>query len=144
MAVLVRIVMVIVAYVLACIAASLVLTIGTLTPEWDDLASLGLQSAAVWTVIMVGAAVIATIAMLPTLLVICARRRLSGWRSILLYGGARRRAGAGPDLWPSTSAGYAGEPGSYLAREREVLAAAGIAGGLVYWLFAGRKAGIWK
>jgi hypothetical protein len=28
-------------------------------------------------------------------------------------------------------------------REREVLAAAGIAGGFVYWLFAGRKAGSW-
>jgi len=25
-----------------------------------------------------------------------------------------------------------------------VLAAAGIAGGFVYWLFAGRKAGSWK
>jgi len=25
-----------------------------------------------------------------------------------------------------------------------VLAAAGIAGGLVYWLFAGRSAGAWK
>jgi hypothetical protein len=31
-----------------------------------------------------------------------------------------------------------------LAREREVLAASGIAGGLVYWVFAGRKAGSWK
>ena len=28
--------------------------------------------------------------------------------------------------------------------EREVLAASGIDGGLVYWLFAGRKAGVWK
>ena len=30
------------------------------------------------------------------------------------------------------------------SREREVLAAAGIAGGFVYWLFAGRKAGFLK
>ena len=34
--------------------------------------------------------------------------------------------------------GYAASPTAYLAREREVLAAAGIAGGFVYWLFAGR------
>ena len=40
--------------------------------------------------------------------------------------------------------GYVGAPGSYLAREREVLAASGIAGGLVYWLIAGRRAGFWK
>ena len=38
-------------------------------------------------------------------------------------------------------AGYVGDPDGFLAREREVLAASGIAGGLVYWLFAGRRAG---
>jgi hypothetical protein len=41
-------------------------------------------------------------------------------------------------------AGYVGDPDSLLAREREVLAASGIAGGFVYWLFAGRSAGAWK
>ena len=41
-------------------------------------------------------------------------------------------------------AGYVGDPDGFLAREREVLAAAGIAGGLVYWLFAGRRAGAWR
>jgi hypothetical protein len=40
--------------------------------------------------------------------------------------------------------GDIGQPETYFAREREVLAASGIAGGLVYWLFAGRKAGVWK
>ena len=59
MAVLVRIAMIILAYILACIAASLILTIGTLTPEWDDLTALGLQSVTVWAVVMVGAAAIA-------------------------------------------------------------------------------------
>ena len=42
MAVILRIVAVFLAYVLACIAASTVLTIGTLTPHWDDVAALGL------------------------------------------------------------------------------------------------------
>ena len=58
MAVLVRLMMMFLAYVLACIAASLILTIGTLTPEWDDLTALGLQSVAVRAVVMVGAAAI--------------------------------------------------------------------------------------
>ena len=48
MAVIARILVVFLAYVLACIAASIVLTIGTLTPDWDDIDRLGLQSAAVW------------------------------------------------------------------------------------------------
>jgi 4-amino-4-deoxy-L-arabinose transferase-like glycosyltransferase len=109
MAVLVRIAMIFLGYVLACIAASLILTVGTLTPEWDDLTALGLQSVAVWAVVLVGAAVLAL------------------------------SLSFGLDF-----AGYSGDPENPLVREREVLAAAGIAGGFVYWLFAGRKAGSWK
>ncbi len=142
MAIILRILVVILAYVVACLAASLVLTIGTLTPDWDDLTSLGLQSAAVWSVVAVGAAVIGTVAMLPTLLVIALAEGFA-WRSILVYGalgGVLALAlSYGVDF-----ASYVGEPDNYLAREREVLAAAGIAGGLVYWLFAGRNAGAWK
>jgi hypothetical protein len=142
MAVIVRIVVVIVGYMLACVTASLVLTIGMLTPNWDYLNSLGPQSAAVWLVVAVGAGVIAAIAMLPALLVIALAEGF-GWRSFVLYavlGGALALALCyGVDF-----AGYVGAPDSFLAREREVLAAAGIAGGLVYWLFAGRNAGAWK
>lgn len=142
MAVLVHIAMIVLAYVLACIAASLVLTVGTLTPEWDDLTALGMGSLAVWAVVMVGAAVIGGIAMMPALLVIALTEGLA-WRSSLIY------AALGGVLAMSLSygldfAGYSGDPASPLAHEREVLAAAGIAGGFVYWLFAGRKAGSWK
>jgi|SRR5208282_1278484 len=141
MAIIIRIMVMILAYFLAAMAASIILTIGTLTPEWDDLLSLGIQSAAVWSVVAVGAAVIATIVMLPALLVIALAEGFA-WRSSLVYaalGGVLALAlGYGLDF-----AGYLGEPDSYLAREREVLAAAGIAGGFVYWLFAGRKAGSW-
>jgi hypothetical protein len=142
MAVLVRIAMIVLGYVLACIAASLILTVGTLTPEWDDLTALGLQSVAVWAVVMVGAAVIGGIAMMPALLVIALTEGFS-WRSSLIY------AALGGVLALSLSygldfAGYSGDPENPLVREREVLAAAGIAGGFVYWLFAGRKAGSWK
>ncbi len=142
MTVLARIVMIIIAYILACVAASIVLTIGTLTPQWDDFAPLGLQSAAVWSVVAIGAAVIATLAMLPALLVIVLAEGFA-WRSILVYaalGGVVALAlRYGLDF-----AGYVGEPDSALAREREVVAASGIAGGLVYWLFAGRTAGFRK
>jgi hypothetical protein len=142
MGILVRIMVIILAYVLACIGASLILTIGTLTPEWDDLTAAGLQTAAVWVVVVVGAAAIAAIAMVPALLVIALAEGFA-WRSILIYGAL------GGVLALSLSygldfAGYVGNPDSFLAREREVLAAAGIAGGFVYWLFAGRKAGVWK
>jgi hypothetical protein len=142
MSVIIRIMVMFLAYVLACIAAATVLTIGTLTPEWDDLAQLGLQTAIVAPVIGVGAAVIATVAMLPALLVIALAEGFA-WRSSLIY------AACGGVLALSLSygldfAGYVGDPGGGFAREREVLAAAGIAAGFVYWLFAGRKAGSWR
>ena len=142
MAIILRILTVIVGYILACIAASIVLTIATLTPQGDDLSLLGLPSAVLWSVVGVGAAFIAAITTPPALLVIALAEGFA-WRSVLVY------AVLGCVLALSLSsgldfAGYAGEPGSSLAREREVIAAAGIAGGFVYWLFAGRRAGGWK
>ena len=55
----------------------------------------------------------------------------------------RRRAGFGA-AYGLDFGGYITAPDSDFNREREVFAASGIAGGLVYWLFAGRKAGAWK
>jgi hypothetical protein len=143
-----RIMMMGVGYVLACIAAALVLTIGTLTPQWNEvMTSFGLQSphaqsTALWIVVALGALVIFAVGFLPTLLVIALTEGLA-LRSIVVYGVvgcALTLAGAyGLDF-----AGYITAPGDDLAHQREVFAAAGIAGGLVYWLFAGRQAGRWK
>jgi hypothetical protein len=148
MVVLFRIMMIFVGYILACAAASLVLTIGTLTPEWNDLAaSFGLQSpaaqsVALWSVVALGAAIIFAVGLLPVFLVVALAEGFAV-RSIVLYGalgGALALAmGYGLDF-----AGYITPPGGDLTHEREVFAAAGIAGGLVYWLFAGRSAGAWK
>jgi len=142
MAILVRIVTVLLAYIGACVAASIVLTIGTLTPAWDDLASLGMSTVVLWSTVGIGAAIIASVAFMPTLLVIALAEGFA-WRSSILYaalGGVLALAlSYGLDF-----AGTVGEPGSAPVHEREVFAAAGIAGGFVYWLFAGRKAGAWK
>ncbi len=142
MTIVARIFLVIFAYFLACIAASAILTIGTLTPEWDDLVAAGFNSTTAWIVILLGASVIAAIAMVPSLLLIALTEGF-GWRSILVYG----VLGAGLALLLSYGldfAGYVGDPDSFLAREREVLAASCIVGGFVYWLIAGRGAGSWK
>jgi hypothetical protein len=142
MTVIVRLFMVLIGYVLACIAASIVLTIGTLTPQWDRLAPLDLSSTALWVVVGVGATVIAAVAMLPALLLIALAEGFA-WRSVVLYGalgGVLALAlGYGIDF-----ARYIGGPDNSFWREREVFAASGIAGGLAYWLFAGRRAGSWK
>jgi hypothetical protein len=137
-----RIFLVIVGYFLACIAASVILTIGTLTPEWDDLVAAGFNSAAAWAVILVGASVIAAIAMVPSLLMIALAEGFA-WRSIVIYGVLGGLLALvlsyGLDF-----GGYVSDPDSFLVREREVLAASGIVGGFVYWLIAGRRAGSWQ
>ncbi len=151
MVVLYRIMMMVAGYSAACVAASLVLTIGTLAPQWSNLGPTGaspdLQSVAVWSVSAVGAAVLLAIAILPKLLVIAIAEGLA-LRSAIVYGvigGALALAAAyGLNSYGFEFAGTAGPVGPDFAREREVIAAAGIAGGLVYWLFAGRKAGSWK
>jgi len=97
MSVIARIMMAFLGYVLACIAASLVIALAE---------GLALRSAVVYGVI--GAALSLAMA----------------------YG--------------LDFAGYIASSEGDLARNREVFAAAGIAGGLVYWLIAGRRAGAWK
>jgi hypothetical protein len=142
MAIIVRLFVVLIAYVLACVAASIVLTVGTLTPQWDEIAPQGMPTVVLWSVVGVSTAVIGVVAILPSFLVIALAEGFA-LRSIVLYG-ALGGVLALALTYGIDFAGYAPGPDSILAHEREVLAASGIAGGLVYWAFAGRKAGSWK
>jgi hypothetical protein len=143
-----RIVMALIAYVFACIAASLVLTIGSFAPDWNELmVSLGMnsaaaQSAALWWITGVAAIIIFTVGFLPAALVVALTEGLA-LRSSIVYGvvGAALALAMAYGL---DFAGYLTSPDGDIARNREVFAAAGIAGGLVYWLIAGRRAGAWK
>ena len=141
MSVVARILVMFLAYVLACVAASAVFTIGALTPHWDDLTSSGLPPAAIWAIVAVGTPIIGAVAALPTALVVTIAEGFA-WRSVILYaalGGALALAlSYGLDM-PSIS-----QPDITITNERQLLAASGIAGGFVYWLFAGRSAGSWK
>jgi hypothetical protein len=148
MIVLARIMMAFFGYVLACIAASLVLTLGSLAPHWNEvMAPLGpdagaAESIAVWSVTAIAAIIIFSVGFLPALLVIALAEGLA-LRSAVVYGviGAALSLAMAYGL---DFAGYIASPEGDLARNREVFAAAGIAGGLVYWLVAGRRAGTWK
>ena len=148
MSVLARIVMAFLGYMLACIAAALVLTLGSLAPNWNEVtAPLGPQagdaeSIALWSVTGLAAIIIFSVGFLPSLLVIALAEGL-GLRSAVVYGivGALLALAMAYGL---DFAGYIASSEGDLAGNREVFAAAGIAGGLVYWLIAGRRAGMWK
>ena len=105
--------------------------------------SRGVQAApgAIWAIVAVGTPIIGAVAALPTALVVAIAEGFA-WRSVLLYaalGGVLALAlSYGLDL-PAIAV-----PDVTVGNERQLLAASGIAAGLVYWLFAGRSAGAWK
>ena len=142
MALIARLFMVFIAYVLACIAAAIVLTIGALTPQWDQIAPNGMPSLVLWSAVGVSTAVIGVAAILPWFLIVALAEGFA-WRSIIFYG----VLGGVLALALAYGIDFSGSllgPDSIVANEREVIAASGISGGLVYWAFAGRKAGLWK
>ena len=145
-----RVIMMLVGYIWACIAASAVLTFGTLAPNWDDLDALGrslgntsgdVPTMALWSVIGIGAVIIFAIGFFPTLLAVVLTEGLK-LRSIIVHAliGCALALAA---VYGLDFGGYVTAPNADMMHEREVFAAAGIAGGLVYWLFAGRRAGSW-
>ena len=148
MIVLGRIMMMFLGYVMACIAAALVLTLGSLGPDWSEVTAQfgpqppGVESAALWSVTAMAAIVIFVVGFLPVLLAIALAEGLA-LRSAVIYGviGAALALAMAYGL---DFAGYITGPDAHLGHNTEVFAAAGIAGGLVYWLFAGRNAGAWK
>ena len=128
MAVIVRILVVFLAYVLACLGRR------DRVHHWHADAALGRSDVArpaasgvVWSIVAVAAAIIGVMAMLPALLVVVLAE---GFRLAFEPGlcRSRRRAGAGVVV-RSRFRRLCRRAGSFLAREREVLAAAGIAGG---------------
>jgi hypothetical protein len=148
MSVIARIVMAFLGYGFACIVAAIVLTLGSLAPNWNEVtAPLGphagaVESIALWSVTGLAAIVIFSVGFLPAMLVVALAEGLA-LRSAVVYGiiGAALSLAMAYGL---DFAGYIATPEGDLTRNREVFAAAGIAGGLVYWLIAGRRAGMWK
>jgi hypothetical protein len=142
MSIVARLLVMFLAYALACVAAAAVFTFGMLALDWDNLSSVGLPAPAGLVIVVLVAAIIGVIAALPAALIVVIAEAF-GWRSVLFY------AALGGALALILSFGLEApkkidQSDPFLLRELQLLAASGIAGGLVYWLFAGRRAGSWK
>jgi hypothetical protein len=128
------------AFGLACLAAAAVLVFGAAAPA--------LPSPQDWPILTIFAftvsAFIAAFAFVPAIVVILVTEAF-GLRSILLYAIAGGLVG----LFCGYTLGFV-EPmpqfrlDTPLNTNFELLAAAGIAAGFVYWLVAGRTAGSWR
>jgi len=137
-----RLLWVILSFLLACVAAGTVTTLGFVLPELSQAALVPAWSDATCWAIALTAALIAGYAFIPAMLLISLAEGFR-LRSFVFYS----IAGAVTALLLAASTGGGSGtalPQVPLGHDREVLLASGIAGGLIYWALAGRNAGTWR
>jgi hypothetical protein len=140
MALLGRIVVVFFAFLIASVSAAIVVSIGMMLPAWRDLLTFSVEQGTFSVVVGIGAFFISALALLPAAIVIAIAEAFR-LRSVLLYAAV---GGLGL-LALYYGAGFTDRmSGGPMSRETEIVAAAGIVAGLVYWLLAGRNAGKWR
>ena len=139
-----RILMVLFALWVAVMAAGVTIAIGMFVPEWGMMETDPMDRAIFFVVAFFATSFAGAAALLPAFLAVIVAEAFK-FRSFLYYG----TAGAVIGLL-----GYFGSNISSrledttditpVAHSLELVAAAGIIGGLVYWLLAGRNAGRWR
>lgn len=142
MSVLFRFFAVLFAYWLAAIAAGAVLTFGAVSPGLSTPSPGSDEWPVIWFLIIATSMVIGVVAFVPSVIAILLTEAF-GWRWLVLYA----VAGAAIGLFCASSMGFVEwRPDVDLPRmdNTELMAAAGIAAGFVYWLIAGRRAGAWR
>ena len=139
-----RIFVIFFALIAAIMVAGIVLSIGLVAPEWPWLDSDPMERVMFFAVSFFATSYVGATAFVPALLLILLAE-IARLRSILYYGVAGAIVGLasyfGSDielrLENTTDVAPAGNP-------LQLAAAAGIIGGLAYWLIAGRNAGRWR
>jgi hypothetical protein len=136
-----RIIVILVALVLAIMAAGITLAIGIIAPDWAGIDSDPVERLSFFIVSFFATSFVGAVAILPAMLliVISEAARL---RSFLFYGVGGALVGLasyyGSDISVRLENTTDVPP---VANALQLAAAAGIIGGLVYWLIAGRNAG---
>jgi hypothetical protein len=139
-----RIIVILVALILAIMAAGITLAIGIIAPDWAGIDSDPVERLSFFIVSFFATSFVGAVAILPTalLIVISEAARL---RSFLFYGVGGALVGLasyyGSDISVRLENTTDVPP---VANALQLVAAAGIIGGLVYWLIAGRNAGRWR
>ncbi|HEY6381549.1 MAG TPA: hypothetical protein VIY07_07055 [Pseudolabrys sp.] len=138
-----RIIVILVALILAIMAAGITLAIGIIAPDWAGIDSDPVERLSFFIVSFFATSFVGAVAILPAalLIVISEAARL---RSFLFYGVGGALVGLasyyGSDISVRLENTTDVPP---VANALQLAAAAGIIGGLVYWLIAGRNAGRW-
>ncbi|HEX3858652.1 MAG TPA: hypothetical protein VHV58_03550 [Pseudolabrys sp.] len=146
MALLGRIIVIIFAVFLASLAAGMAIAAGLLGPEWNGFTGDIGERVGFWAVTVFAVGFTGAVGLVP-LVILLAVAEAYKIRSLLIY------ACAGAAMF---ALGYygSGVPQSYdesidhapppISRPAELAAAAGVVFGFIYWVIAGRKAGVWR
>jgi len=128
---------------LACLAAGMVIVLAILFPDWSDMALGPVDPDALNVVFAFGFIFVSGFALLPALLVVLITEAFS-IRGALTYAAGGALAGLACYLGlvpfdPATMTFH-----GIVRRHLEIMMGAGVIAGAVYWLIAGRKAGMWR
>lgn len=139
-----RIVVIIFALFVAIVAAGITLAAGIVLPEWQVMDSDPIERVTFFFAAFFATTFVGAVAFLPAILaiVIAEAARL---RNFLYYGVGGALVGLASYYGTDISVRLENTTDvTPVANALQLAAAAGIVGGLVYWLIAGRSAGRWR
>ncbi len=139
-----RIIVIIFALIVASLAAGIALTIGIVAPDWATMDSDPVERVSFFVVSFFKTSFVGAVAMAPAFLLIIVGEALR-IRSFIYYGVAGALVGLVSYFGSNISMLLENTTDSPpVEHTLQLAAAAGIIGGIAYWLIAGRKAGAWR
>ena len=139
-----RIIVIFFALFLAIIAAGITLAIGIIAPDWSGVDSDPFERVSFFIVSFFATSFVGTVAMLPALVVIIIAEA-ARLRNFLYYGVGGALVGLASYFGSDISVRLENTTDvTPVGHTLQLAAAAGIIGGLVYWVVAGRNAGRWR
>jgi hypothetical protein len=143
MALIIRLFVIFFAFLIACLAAGMIIVGAVLFPELSDLGSGPVDQGALNIVLGFGFIFVSGFALLPAMIVALITEAFS-IRGALTYaiGGGLVGLACYLGLVPFDTETLRFE--GIVRRHLEIMTGAGIVAGLVYWMIAGRNAGAWR
>jgi hypothetical protein len=139
-----RIIVIFFAFIVATMAAGIVLAIGIISPDWAGADSDPFERVSFFMFAFFATSFVGAAATLPALVLIVFAET-ARMRSLLYYGIAGAVVGLAAYFGSDVSGRLENTTDVVpVGHALQLAAAAGIIGGLVYWLIAGRRAGAWR
>ncbi len=143
MALIVRLFVIAIGFLAACLVAGMIIVIAVLFPEFSDLGTGPVDQGVFEILVAFGFIFVSGFALLPAAIIALLTEAFS-IRSVLAYaiGGAVVGAACYLRLVPFDTDTW--HFNGIVRRHMEIMTGAGIVAGLVYWMIAGRNAGAWR